>query len=39
LFQVFVCHKEGKIEKVITGYYAGVFEDESASILASLLDM
>jgi peroxiredoxin len=30
--------KEGKIEKVIAGYYAGVFEDESASILASLLD-
>jgi len=30
--------KEGKIEKVIAGYYAGVFEEESASILASLLD-
>jgi len=30
--------KEGKIEKVIAGYYAGVFEEESASIFDSLLE-
>jgi peroxiredoxin len=30
--------KEGKIERVIAGYYAGVFEKESASILSRLLD-
>lgn len=30
--------KEGKIETVIEGYYAGVFEEKAASTLASLLN-